>query len=74
MASGSYTSGRLGFNNTGKPASSTLACASIADEPRGPAVYFTGLCCTCGVSTTSRDADGYPRHYPFRQPRPAEAP
>jgi len=31
-------------------------------EPRGPDVFFAGLCCTCGRATTERDDDGLPRH------------
>jgi hypothetical protein len=72
MSSGSYTSPGLGFCNTGKPTSSVLTCASIADEPRGTGIYFTGLCVLCGVATTSREPGGRPRHHPFRQPHPAQ--
>lgn len=49
-----------------------IACPSIADEPRGRDVLFTGLCLTCGMVTTRVDADKLPRHLPFRQPARVE--
>ena len=63
MSSGTYTSPGLSFNNTGAPATGTGApCPAARFEPRGPAVYFTGLCHRCGRATTSRDPDGRPAH------------
>jgi hypothetical protein len=66
VSSGSYAT-KAGFREDFKP-SRPRGCASVADEPRGPHVYFTGLCRTCGIATTMRDAAGQPRHAPFRQP------
>ncbi len=61
MSSGNFA-GPAGFNNIGKPADNHRACPYAYLEPRGPGVFFTGTCWLCGVSTTSRDGDGRPRH------------
>jgi hypothetical protein len=59
MSSGNHGQ-RIGFNESGKP-NVPPACES-AIEPRGPGVFLAGLCAACGRATTSRDADGLPRH------------
>lgn len=64
MSSGSYAT-KTGFREDFKPNRITRGCPSIADEPRGRDVSLSGLCCTCGVSTTERDDQGLPRHAPF---------
>ena len=60
MSSGNYA-GPAGFNESGKP-NEVGACATVAAEPRGPGVFLSGLCVSCGRATVSRDADGLPRH------------
>jgi hypothetical protein len=59
VSSGSHGQ-RVGFNESGGP-SVRPACVS-APEPRGPGVFFAGLCAVCGRATTQRDAAGLPRH------------
>jgi len=59
VSSGNYA-GRAGFNNTEKP-NTEPACDSLP-EPRGPGVFFAGLCVACGRATTERDDNGRPRH------------
>ena len=59
MSSGNHGA-RVGFNMSGKP-SEIPACGTAA-EPRGPRVFLTGLCVTCGRATVRRDAAGMPRH------------
>jgi len=60
VSSGNYA-GAAGWNNTGKPGQVPV-CAQADPEPRGPGVFFAGLCCTCGQATTGRDREGLPRH------------
>jgi hypothetical protein len=62
MSSGSHGQ-RVGFNESGKPRE-VAACASAADEPRGPDLMLAGLCVTCGRATIRRDAAMMPRHVP----------
>lgn len=60
MASGNHA-GPSGFNESGKPGT-IPACATAADELRGPGLLLAGLCVTCGRASVARDMDGYPRH------------
>jgi len=49
------------MSNIGDTSHGRPECDSMP-EPRGPDVFFAGLCCTCGRATTERDDDGLPRH------------
>lgn len=63
MASGSFTSPGLDFNNTGGGTTGNgPACPAARYEPRGPAILFAGCCRRCGRTTTTRDADGRAAH------------
>lgn len=66
MASGSFTSPGLGFNNTGGGSTGNgPACPAGRYEPRGPAVLLAGLCTRCGRATITRDTAGRPAHELF---------
>jgi hypothetical protein len=64
MSSGNHGQ-KVGFNTSGAPLG-VPACESAAAEPRGPKVYFSGLCVICGRAVVRRDGAGVPRHLPGR--------